>query len=171
MNRRPGDVITPSLVHLQAEQQMSETRHGNAVKAQESQISKNCQVSPPFPNTIISNRYIVRNPKEYQAHLLITGKNTQLPHIYFLCKIGSPHPFSFHVWVFMENCGIKYPIFVSHMKNNHGSVIFQSQLGKLNFHSDFSKLCFIRKTFQTQEGQNPFRKKPQEVTSPSANRK
>ena len=42
MNRRPGDVITPSLVHLQAEQQMSETRHGNAVKAQESQISKNC---------------------------------------------------------------------------------------------------------------------------------
>jgi len=37
-NRRPGDVITPSLVRLQAEQQMAETRQGNA--AQELQISK-----------------------------------------------------------------------------------------------------------------------------------
>ena len=76
MNRRPGDVITSGLVRLQAEQQMSETRHGNAVKAQESQIAKY------YPNTIIPNWYIVRNPKEYQAHLqsisdfLITGKNT-----------------------------------------------------------------------------------------------
>ena len=99
MNRRPGDVMTSSLVRLQPEQEMSETRRGNAVKAQESQISKY------YPNTIISNRYIVRNPKEYQAHLqsisdfLIAGKNTQLPHIYFLCEIGNPHPFSFHVWV------------------------------------------------------------------------
>ena len=33
------------------------------------------------------------------------------------------------------------------------------------------KLRFIRKKFQTQEDQNPFRKKPQEVTSPTANRK
>lgn len=68
-NRRPGDVITPSLVRLQAEQQMAETRQGNAVKAQESQISKYYKALPPFPNTIIPNRYIVRNPKEYQAHL------------------------------------------------------------------------------------------------------
>ena len=41
-NRRPGDVITPSLVRLQAEQQMAETRQGNAVKAQE--YSTNNQV-------------------------------------------------------------------------------------------------------------------------------
>ena len=68
-NRRPGDVITPSLVRLQTEQQMAETRRGNAVKAQESQISKYYKALPPFPNTIIPNRYIVRNPKEYQAHL------------------------------------------------------------------------------------------------------
>ena len=33
------------------------------------------------------------------------------------------------------------------------------------------KLCFIYKKFQTQEDQNPFRKKPQEVTGPTANRK
>ena len=33
------------------------------------------------------------------------------------------------------------------------------------------KLRFIRKKFQTQEDQNPIRKKPQEVTSPTANRK
>ena len=30
------------------------------------------------------------------------------------------------------------------------------------------KLRFIRKKFQTQEDQNPIRKKPQEVTSPTA---
>ena len=33
------------------------------------------------------------------------------------------------------------------------------------------KLRFIRKKFQTQEDQNPIWKKPQEVTSPTANRK
>ena len=33
------------------------------------------------------------------------------------------------------------------------------------------KLRFIRKKFQMQEDQNPFHKKPQEVTSPTANRK
>ena len=33
------------------------------------------------------------------------------------------------------------------------------------------KLRFIRKKFQTQEDQNRFRKKPQEVTSSTANRK
>ena len=111
MNRRPGDVITSGLVRLQAEQQMSETRHRNAVKAQESKIAKY------YPNTIIPNWYIVRNPKEYQAHLqsisdfLITGKNTQLPHIYFLCKIGNPHPFSFHVWVLYGKLLDKIPHF------------------------------------------------------------
>ena len=68
-NRRPGDIITPSLVRLQAEQHMAETRQGNAVKAQESQISKYYKVLPPFPNTIIPHRYIMRNPREYQAHL------------------------------------------------------------------------------------------------------
>ena len=45
----------------------------------------------------------------------------------------------------MENCWIKYPIFVSHTKNNHENVIFHSQLGKLNFHSDFSifQVCYF----------------------------
>ena len=33
------------------------------------------------------------------------------------------------------------------------------------------KLRFIRKKFQTQEDQNPIRKKPQEVKSPTASRK
>ena len=33
------------------------------------------------------------------------------------------------------------------------------------------KLRFIRQKFQTQEDQNPIRKKPQEVTSPTANHK
>ena len=33
------------------------------------------------------------------------------------------------------------------------------------------KLRFMRKKFQMQEDQNPFRKKAQEITSPTANRK
>jgi len=85
-NRRPGDVITPSLVRLQAEQQMAETRQGNAVKAQESQISKYHKALPVFPNTIV-HRYIVKNPKEYQAHLqsisdfLVRGEGVWWQHI------------------------------------------------------------------------------------------
>ena len=68
-NRRPGDIITPSLVRLQAEHQMTRTRQVNAVRAQESEISKYFKALPPFPNTIIPHRYIVRNPREYQVHL------------------------------------------------------------------------------------------------------
>ena len=52
-NRRPGDIITPSLVRLQAEQQMAKARQANTVKSQESQISKYFKALPPFPNTII----------------------------------------------------------------------------------------------------------------------
>ena len=86
-NRRPGDIITPSLVRLQAEQRMAETRQGNAVKAQESQISKYYKALPPFPNTIIPHRYIVRNSKEYQAHLqsisdfLVCGEGVWWQHV------------------------------------------------------------------------------------------
>ena len=69
-NRRPGDIITPSLIRLQAEQKMAESkRSSNPVKMQESQISKYYSTLPPFPNTIIPNRYIIKHPKEYQAHL------------------------------------------------------------------------------------------------------
>ena len=68
-NRRPGDIITPSLVRLQAEQQMASTRQINSVKAQECEISKYYKALPPFPNTIIPHRYILRNPREYQVHL------------------------------------------------------------------------------------------------------
>ena len=69
-NRRPGDIITPSLIRLQAEQKRAESkRSSNPVKMQESQISKYYSTLPPFPNTIIPNRYIIKYPKEYQAHL------------------------------------------------------------------------------------------------------
>ena len=68
-NRRPGD-ITPSLIHLQAEQKLKESRNANSsVKMQESQISKYHSTLPPFPNTVVPNRYIIKRPKEYQAHL------------------------------------------------------------------------------------------------------
>ena len=69
-NRRPGNIITPSLVRLQAEQKLAESRSATSpVKMQESQISKYHSTLTPFPNTVIPNRYIIRNLKEYQAHL------------------------------------------------------------------------------------------------------
>ena len=86
-NRRPGDIITPSLVRLQAEQQMAKARQANAVKSQESQISKYYKALPPFPNTIIPHRYIVRYPREYQAHLqgisdfLLCGEGVWWKHV------------------------------------------------------------------------------------------
>jgi len=72
-SRRPGDIITPSLIRLQAEQKLAESKQGNAVKVQESQISKYYNTLPPLPNTTIPNRYIINNPKEYQAHLQATS--------------------------------------------------------------------------------------------------
>ena len=61
--------MTPSLVRLQAEQQMAKARQAKTVKNQESQISKYYKALPPFPNTIIPHRYIERYPREiYQVH-------------------------------------------------------------------------------------------------------
>ena len=49
--RRPGDIITPSLIRLQAEQKLVETKQGNAVKVQESQISKYYSTLPDHSPT------------------------------------------------------------------------------------------------------------------------
>jgi len=70
-NRRPGDIITPSLIRLQAEQKLAESKHGtrNPVKLQESQISKYYSTLPPHPSSVIPNRYIIKHPKVYQVHL------------------------------------------------------------------------------------------------------
>lgn len=86
-NRRPGDIITPTLVRLQAEQNMMGTRQGNAMKAHESQISKYYKALPPFPNMVIPHRYILRKSREYQAHLesisdfLVCGEGVWWRHI------------------------------------------------------------------------------------------
>lgn len=70
MNRRPGGIITPSLIRLQAEQKLKESKHANSsVKMQESQISKYYSTLPPFPNTVVPDWCIIKHPKEYQAHL------------------------------------------------------------------------------------------------------
>ena len=72
-SRRPGDIITPSLIRLQAEQKLVESKQGNAVKVQESQISKYYSTLPPLPNTTVPNRYTINNPNEFQAHLQAIG--------------------------------------------------------------------------------------------------
>ena len=70
-SRKPGDIITPSLIRLQAEQKLAESKisTGNPVKVQESKISKYYNTLPPQTNTVIPNQYIIKHPKEYQAHL------------------------------------------------------------------------------------------------------
>ena len=70
-NRRPGDIITPSLIPLQAEQKLAESKHAtsNPAKIQESQISKYYSTLPLHPSTVIPNWYLIKHPKEYQAHL------------------------------------------------------------------------------------------------------
>ena len=86
-NRRPGDIITPSLVRLQAEQHMTKARQASAVKAQESQISKCYKALPAIPNTVIPHRFLMRYPREYQVHLqsisgfLVCGEGVWWMHI------------------------------------------------------------------------------------------
>jgi len=62
-NKRPGDVITPSFVRLQAEQHMRKARQASAVKAQESQSLKYYKALPAFPNTVVPHRYLMRYPR------------------------------------------------------------------------------------------------------------
>ena len=52
-HRRPGDIITPCLIHLQAEQKLAESKRANRnpVKMQESKIFKYYSTLPPQPNS------------------------------------------------------------------------------------------------------------------------
>ena len=64
-SRRPGQIIPPCMVRLQAEQSFQRS----CIEIQESEISKFAAALPSFPNTIISHHIITKHPRDYQAHL------------------------------------------------------------------------------------------------------
>ncbi|XP_048587473.1 uncharacterized protein LOC116615734 isoform X2 [Nematostella vectensis] len=67
-SRRPGEIITPGLVRMQAELKLAD-QHRNTLSEQESKINSIAKSSSALSNLIIPNRYILRHPNDYQAHL------------------------------------------------------------------------------------------------------
>ncbi|EDO30338.1 predicted protein [Nematostella vectensis] len=67
-SRRPGEIITPGLVRMQAELMLAD-QHRNTLSEQESKINSIAKSSSALSNSIIPNRYILRHPNDYQAHL------------------------------------------------------------------------------------------------------
>ena len=68
-SRRPGEIITPGIIRMQAEMKSEENQQRDSVKEQESRLGKlACCLTPP-ENTVIPHRVILKYPQAYQAHL------------------------------------------------------------------------------------------------------
>ncbi|XP_048587968.1 uncharacterized protein LOC125572131 isoform X1 [Nematostella vectensis] len=67
-SRRPGEIITPGLVRMQAELKLAD-QHRNTLSEQVSKINSIAKSSSALSNSIIPNRYILRHPNDCQAHL------------------------------------------------------------------------------------------------------
>ena len=68
-SRRPGEIITPGIIRIQAEMKSEENKQRDTVKEQESRLGKLTRCLPPAQNTIIPHRVILKYPYAYQAHL------------------------------------------------------------------------------------------------------
>ena len=68
-SRRPGEIITPGIIRMQAEMKSEENQQRNSVKEQESQLRKLARCLTPPENTVIPHRVILKYPQAYQAHL------------------------------------------------------------------------------------------------------
>ena len=68
-SRRPGEIITPGIIRMQAEMTSEETKQRDTVKEQESRLGKLAQCLPPAQNTVIPHRIILKYPHVYQVHL------------------------------------------------------------------------------------------------------
>ena len=64
-SRRPGEIITPGIIRMQAE----ENQQRDSVKEQESRLGKLARCLTPPENTVIPHRVILKYPQAYQAHL------------------------------------------------------------------------------------------------------
>ena len=67
--RRPGEIITPGIIRMQAEMKSEENQQRDSVKEQESQLRKLARCLTPPENTVIPHRVILKYPQAYQAHL------------------------------------------------------------------------------------------------------
>ena len=86
-SRRPGEIITPGIIRMQAEMKSDENKERDTVKEQESRLGKLARCLPPAQNTVIPHRVILKYPQAYQAHLekiadfLLCGEGTWWRHI------------------------------------------------------------------------------------------
>ena len=65
-SRRPGEIITPGMIRMQAEMKQGER---NAIQEQESQLGRLSKYLPKAENSIIPHRILLKYPYAYQAHL------------------------------------------------------------------------------------------------------
>ena len=70
-SRRPGEIITPTLVRIQAESKQKEKMQnaGSSWSQQNSKISQLSAILPKFPNSLIPNGFLTNYPAECQCHL------------------------------------------------------------------------------------------------------
>ena len=59
-SRRPGEIITPGIIRMQAEMTSEETKQRDTVKEQESRLGKLARCLPPAQNTVVPHRIILK---------------------------------------------------------------------------------------------------------------
>ena len=67
--RRPGEIITPGIIRMQAEVKSEESKQRDTLKEQESRLGKLAYHLPTTQNTIIPHRIILKYLHAFQAHL------------------------------------------------------------------------------------------------------
>ena len=86
-SRRPGEIITPGLIRMQAEMKQGEVNGRSAIQEQESRLGKLAKCLPKPENSIIPHRIILKYQSDYQAHLerisdfLLCGKGAWWRHV------------------------------------------------------------------------------------------
>ena len=68
-SRRPGEIITPGIIRMQAEVKSEESKQRDTVKEQESRVGKLACCLPKAQNTIIPHGIILKYLHAFQAHL------------------------------------------------------------------------------------------------------
>ena len=68
-SRRPGEIITPGLIRMQAEMKQAEIYGRRAIQEQESWLGKLSKCLPKAENSIIPHRIILKYQSTYQAQL------------------------------------------------------------------------------------------------------
>ena len=68
-SRRPGEIITPGLIRVQAEMKQADISRRSTIQEQESRLRKLSKCLPKAENSIIPHRVIIKYQSAYQAHL------------------------------------------------------------------------------------------------------